>query len=265
VCLSITALRAATEEELRAEIRDLKAKISQTRKRTEETRAKAGKDREAYDAYTAKHGRHVAAQRAEVDSLKRTHARLQVQADSLAGAIRDVRARQRGQTRRQDGMIRSLAFLCDSLVAVVKRLPPSNVTSQLGALQFLGGELASGAVDNVEAVERMWQIMDALERSAQSVEVYTGPSPVPEIPGQVSFIRLGHAYLALVDDKGSAAAVWTVGDSAGAWLQLDDPAQRAALRQCVRIRQGGAVPQLVDMPFAHAIQSDTLSFQGGGR
>lgn len=255
---------AATPEELRAEIRELKGKIADTKKQIDETRTQIGHDESAYGEYSRKHRAHLSEQEAEVDSLKHTHGDLQRRADSLAGAIATIRARQQQQVHLQTGTARQLVAYCDSLTDVVKQLPPGNVHAQLGALAFLRGELVGKAVDNVEAIERLWQILNALASSARSVEVYAGTSPVPDIAGQVDFVRLGHAYLAVVDNKGTAGALWaTDGTKGGHWQSIDDPDQLTALRQCVRIRQGGAVPQLVNLPFEHAVARDTLSYEGG--
>ncbi|MBD3240642.1 MAG: DUF3450 family protein [Chitinivibrionales bacterium] len=255
---------AATDEELRNEIRELEARIAETDKQIEAVRREEENERREFEQYRARHAQRLAEQRAEVDTLKQTHAHQQQRADSLAEAIADLRKAKQEQARRGRVLASRLEAYCDSVSAVVASMPPGNSKAQLDAVAFLRGELAAGAVDNIEALERLWQILDALSSAAQAVEVYNGPSPVTDIAGQVDYVRLGHVYLACVDQAGEAGALWIpAADSAGEWRRIRDVARLQSLRQAVRIRQGGAVPELVDLPFDHPVAADTLAFQEG--
>lgn len=253
----------ATEEELRGEIRELEAKIAETDKRIEAVGRDEQNEKREFEQYRATYARRLTEQQAEIDTLKQTHVRQQLRADSLAAAIQELRGAQRMQARQGRVLAARLQAYCDSVSAIVESMPPGNSTAQLGAVAFLRGELAAGAVDNIEALERLWQILDALTSAAQDVEVYTGQSPLGDIPGQVHFVRLGHVFVACVDEQGQKGALWVpAADSTGRWRTVNDAQHLASLRAAVRIRQGGAVPELVDLPFDHPIVTDTLSYQG---
>ena len=87
------------------------------------------------------------------------------------------------------------------------------------------------------------------------------------ISGQVDFIRIGYAYLAIVNEKGSAGALWipSADSSGGNWVENKNPQQLLALKKCVNIRQGNSVPEIVGIPFNHPIHDDTQDKKGGGQ
>ena len=254
-------LSAAEESfpELESEIAELRKKIADTRDNIAQVKKKAEADARAFAVYEDQYTTHLKKQKAELDALKDDYKDLHAKTDSLAQRIQQVKAAQHELDLLQDRFRYILMQSCEELERAMHLLPPGNLHEQLHALRFLHSELSVHAVDNVEALERFWQILTTLSEGSQSIDVVSGQSPVPFITGQVDFIRLGFAYLAAVNEKGTAGALWVPhADSAGGtWVKSLTPQQLLALKKCVDIRQGNTVPEIVAIPFRHPIHDDT--------
>ena len=166
-------------------------------------------------------------QREELESLKNDYNSLQFKTDSLSQIIQQVKGRQREMDLLQERFSKLLLGACEELKQAIAMLPPGNTQSHLSALAFLQSELSVKAVDNTEALERLWQILSALSENSQSINIFPGQSPVSFISGQVDFIRIGYAYLAIVNEKGTAGALWipSADSSFGNWVENKNPQQ----------------------------------------
>lgn len=251
-------------KELEKTIRELTNKIVTTKKQSQEIEKKIKQDQEAFAKYENQYQNHFSRQEAELDSLKNDYSRLQLRTDSLVQRIRQVKNRSHEFDLMQKQFTRVILASCTELSQSLQLLPPGNIHKQVTALEFLHSELSVHAIDNVEALERLWQILSVLSEGAQSIEVFPGQSPVPYISGQVDFIRLGYAYLAVVNEKGTAAAIWIPAkdSTGGKWQENKDPQQLLALKKCVQIRQGNSVPEIVGIPFQHQIILDKKVGEG---
>jgi len=254
--------RAATVD-LEREVSELKGKIAEARAQLAKTRTEQEQDRTAYAAYSQQFSGQQGRQRTENDSLRQELRSYRQRADSLGRQVQSLRARQNEFDLRQKTFAGQLVAACDSLLALCGRLPPGSVQAQQNALQFLRGELAGGAVETVEAIERLWHIHLEVDQSAGALDIYTGPAPVEFLQGQTDFVRLGYCYLAAVDEKGAAGLWVPSADSAGGrWERLDEPAVQA-LRNAVNVRRGNAVPQIIQLPVRHPLLADTISLEAG--
>jgi cell division protein FtsB len=196
---------------------------------------------------------------AQVDSLRKDIAALHTESDSLSRAIESSKISARNYDLRRNSFRKLLIGFCTELVELLGSLPPSNLTVQTSAVNFLKGELETHSVDESEALERIWQILNTLTSASQSVDVYLATSPVTEIKGQVFFIRMGLVATAVVKGKGEAGAVWvtSIDSTSGKWVIVEDDTQRAELWNVVQVREQRAIPQLVSVPFDHEIKIDT--------
>jgi hypothetical protein len=255
--------RAATAD-LEREVSELKGKIAEARTQLAKTRTEQEQDRTAYGAYSQQFSGQQGKQRAENDSLRLELRRYRQRADSLGRQVQSLRARQNEFDLRQKTFANQLLAACDALQALCNKLPPGSVQAQQNALQFLRGELAGGAVETVEALERLWHIHLEVDQSAGALDVYAGPAPAEFLQGQTDFVRLGHCYLSAVDEKGAAGLWVPLQDSSGGrWERLEDPAAVQALRNAVNVRRGNAVPQIVQLPVRHPLVPDTISLEAG--
>jgi hypothetical protein len=178
-----------------------------------------------------------------------------------------MKSRQHELDLQQEAFRNNLIKACNTLKEALVLLPPGNIKGQTSSLDFLLSELKTNAVDNVEAMERLWQILGALSEGAQSIETFSAQSPVSYISGQVDFVKLGYAYLAVVNEKGTKGALWKPMEDTlkGTWQEVDDPEQLLALKKCIQIRQGTIVPQIVDIPFKHPVHADQDSEKEGAK
>lgn len=259
---------SAAEEtfpELEKEIADLQKKIAGTKDNIKQVNKKTEADKKAYAKYSKQNDTHNKKQKDELDALKNDYRGLHARADSLAQRIQQIKARQHELDLVQDRFRNILIQSCEELERALGLLPRGNIHEQVNALKFLHSELSVNAVDNVEALERFWQILATLTEGSQTIDVVSGQSPVSFITGQVDFIRLGFAYLAVVNEKGTSGALWVphTDSAGGTWVESLNPQQLLALKKCVDIRQGNTVPEIVSIPFKHPIRDDKNEQKGG--
>jgi len=258
---------AESYPELEKEVRDLQNKIKSTKDKIRNVQKKIKADKKAFSTYQKQNDSYSNRQREELESLKSDYNSLQSKTDSLSQIIQQVKGRQREMDLLQEKFSKLLLDACEELKQTIVMLPPGNTQSQLSALAFLQSELSVKAVDNTEALERLWQILSALSENSQSINIFPGQSPVSFISGQVDFIRIGYAYLAIVNEKGTAGALWipSADSSEGNWVENKNPQQLLALKKCVNIRQGNSVPEIVGIPFKHPIRDDAQVKKGGSQ
>jgi hypothetical protein len=260
--LTIATAGAQTQQvDYDEQIADLKRKIESTNKKTNEMQESIAQDKRSFDAADSVH--RVTLERLIVDKgdLARQQAVARSRADSVSIEIEGLQRQLKNLQASQTHFKAQMAGACDQALTLLRALPPANVHNHISALEFLKGEIAGNAVGNPEAIERFWQILFAVNDMAQSIDVYTAASPVAAIAGEVFFIRLGLAWLGVVDQNGTHAYTWrTDADDAGKqWNAVEDATQVAAMLKCAKIRQGNAVPEIVSLPFAHDLvrESDT--------
>jgi hypothetical protein len=232
-------------------IKDIKLKI---KKQEDET----AREKSAFSEHQERDLAHQQKLSAQVDSLRKDAAALIYESDSLTRAIESAKMSARNYDLRRDNFRKLLIGFCSELVELLESLPPGNLLNQVSAVNFLKGELETRSVDESEALERIWQVLNTLASASQSVDVYSSASPLPEIKGQVFFIRLGLVSTAVIKEKGEEGAIWVNSDDStgGKWIVIEDDTQRAELWNVVQVREQRAIPQLVSVPFDHEIKID---------
>ncbi len=150
----------------------------------------------------------------------------------------------------------SKAILKELKVFVEKlALAPVEFTDkQRKSALYLQNELASGSIDNGEAVERLWQITEDLTEQQQIIDVWNGSSTCDSISGTVHFLRFGYGYLACVNEEATKGAIWYE-DS---WMLIDSPKEITAIRNAVKIRNGNMVPEIIGLPIKYRSEKDEV-------
>ena len=245
-------------------IDDLKEKIERVRQKCAAVKAEIGNDLRSFRSADSLQRNTVRRLADEKATLAEQYEHDGKRLDSLQLAMEDIGRRCENLVLGGKRFSRSLREACDRLLAALDRLPPATVENHIGALRFLKGEIDGGSVDNSEALERFWQILFAVDDLAGSVEVHTAPSPVPPVAGEMFFIRIGLAWLGIVEDKGTAAFVWhtDTGAAAGTWMPVEQPSDIAAMLKCARMYQGNAVPEIIGLPFDAVLAAEDAA--GGG-
>jgi hypothetical protein len=262
--MTLAAEEKEALEDLEKTIKNLNSKIANTEKQTNDIKEKIKNDEKSFLKYKRQYDDLFKRQKEELDTLKIDYSRLQVKTDSLVTRIFEVKQKYAELDLLQKRFKKLIIASCNHLKETLFLLPPGNIQSQITAVDFLHSELAVNAVDNIEALERLWQILKSLSEGSQSIEVFPGQSPVPFISSQVDFIRLGYAYLAIVNEKGTSGALWIPSEDSigGEWKEIKNPQQLLALKKCVNIRQGNSVPEIVGIPFNHVIFPDEKETDG---
>ena len=145
-------------------------------------------------------------------------------------------------------MREKLAGSCDEIIASLKGTPPMVRQNLIASAALLKNELRNKSIDNVEALNRMQQIMNRAEEVTGSIQVSQESSPITEIRGTVYRLRIGAFFEAIVNLKGEECAVWYGSDSLG-WRTINDPAIAAELFKAANIREGKSMPAFVNLPL----------------
>ena len=244
------------------EIKILENKIEKTKNEIRETNNKTLEDEKSYLAYTKREASILNRYHGDIDSIKYDYQKLSKSADSILTMIRNIKTRQKEFELKKKELRKYILSICSKLKDEILLLPDGNIRNNINVLNFLAGELKTSSIDNVEGLERLWQIFLVLSESSGNAETYTADSPIQKLPGRFNYIRLGHFYLACVNETGTKGAIWTQNNNEGKWKIIESPPLLGELKKCVDIKQGTLVPQIVNIPFKHTIKRSTESNTG---
>jgi hypothetical protein len=251
------------KQAIRKEIAELKTKIQSVKTDIEYVSSKIVEDEKAFGRYRkhfTKNNRELLEER---ESLKKEYRSLSRKTKELTRRAQQVKGRQGEYDLMHETLSEMLMAACDELLAALAEFPPTHVEKAKDATAFLRSEINAKSVDNMEAMERLWQVLGSVHGAGLRVDVFSGPSPDPSYGGNVDFIRLGHAYLACINSDGDWGAVWVPGaDSAGTWQPVREETELMAIKKAVKRRQGKAVPTIARLPFRHPVVVDSTG-EGG--
>jgi hypothetical protein len=233
------------------EIARLGRELAQVRSERQNNRTQVAQDKREFADYTDRTRQRLDRLSAETDSVKRQVRALELRRDSLDAQLGAVRAGARDYSLRQEQFRRRLVDACDSLLVRARALPPLAGDAITASLSLLRSESASSAVDNVEGVNRLYQIISELRDAMGSIQTTEGPSSIAGLRGTIYRIRIGALFEAAADEKGELVAVWTGRDAQGAptWRIAKDAATAGRVLKAVAVREGKAVPEVVDLPL----------------
>jgi hypothetical protein len=233
------------------EINRIRKEVAQMRAERLRTRQDRDRDRQEQDAYELRTKAHLSAIQNETDSVGREIARERNGADSLRAQVAALLARQHQYELMQNLFRERIIDACDSFLTASRRLPPMAGVGLVSSLEFLRAELSGKTVENVEALQRLDQIIRELQEATMSVQDLQTSPPIPEIKTTADLLRLGGVFEAAADDKGTTAALWLGTDSKGSprWTVVKNPATAAAIASAVSMRQGKALPAIVTLPI----------------
>ena len=183
VCLIVGWGLSQNLEDLRRELRQIKQKDMELQRKIDAERPSIEKARLEFKEYQANHSSHLSSLKRQLDSLGGALTRITRERDSLAAFKTKEKSRSSSYVYSRKRLRKSLLEQCDSLRQLVEHLPPGNIRQQLSAIDFLHSELSSGSAEESEAIERVWQIQNAIEENGQTIQVYRGPSPINSYKG----------------------------------------------------------------------------------
>jgi hypothetical protein len=209
------------------------------------------KDQKEFQEYTKRTSERMAALKNETAKINQQTALQQRKNDSLAALVNYANAQARQVDMSQDAMREKVAASCDQIIAELQKSPPMVRQNLVASVALLKNELRNKGVDNVEALNRMQQILSRTEELTGSIQVLQEASPISEIRGTVYRLRIGTFFEAIVNIKGEECAVW-LGPGAPSgqeWKTIKDLAIASELLKAVNIREGKSLPAFVKIPI----------------
>lgn len=248
--LSVAApLVFAQQDDKENEIKRVRKEIMQLQTERQKNKMDRIKDLTEFKEYSKRTAERLAALKTETSAITQQIASQQRRSDSLSALFDYANAQVKQVDMSQDAMREKLAGSCDQLIASCQTLPPMVRQNLVASAALLKNELRNKNVDNVEAFNRMQQIMTRTEEAAGSIQVSQESSPITEIRGTVYRLRIGAFFEAIVNLKGEECAVW-YGDGANPeWKTIKDPAIASQILKAANIREGKALPAFVKLPL----------------
>lgn len=252
--VTATALFAGPKEDPNAsQIVDLRKKISEYTEKTSKandkissTKSEANSERQAQQKYRENFASELARLDKEKNELAGEKQKLGRGSDSLSQKISSIQSSTKELELRQLNFVKTAIEAVDIYRVALAEFPAPLLYKERESLAFLRRELSSGSISASEGVERLWQIIQAVNRGRLTVDVWQAVSAWEKITGQVHYVRIGFAWLGMVNDQGSSGAIWTGAN----WQVVNDPVQLTTLRTAVKVRSGNAVPALLNLPLA---------------
>jgi chromosome segregation ATPase len=254
ICLvSIAAsLCFAQQGDRESEIKRLRKELMQMQTERQKNKTDRIKDLNEFKEYQKRTAERLAGVKSETNSINHQVAVQQRRNDSLAALINSANAQSRQAEMSQDALREKLIGSCDQIIANVQGIPPMVQQNLIASSALLKNELRNKAIDNVEALNRMQQILVRCEEVTGSIQVSQESSPIAEIRGTVYRLRIGTFFEALVNLKGEECAVW-YGGSEG-WKTINDLGVAAQILKAANIREGKSLPSFVKLPLVAEAQ-----------
>jgi hypothetical protein len=249
LCVLCIALSSAFAQQgdKDSEIKRARKELMQLQTERQKNKLEMAKDRKDFEEYTKRTAERLAAVKNETASITKEIAVQQRRNDSLAALINYATSQEKQAEMSQNAMQEKLAGSCDRIIANLQNIPPMVRQNLIASAALLKNELRNKSIDNVEAFNRMQQIMVRSEEVTGSIQVSQESSPITEIRGTVYRLRIGAFFEAVVNLKGDACAVW-YGDSTG-WKTIKNPGIAAEILKAANIREGKSLPAFVKLPL----------------
>jgi chromosome segregation ATPase len=238
----------AQQVDKESEIKRVRKELMQLQTERQKNKMDRIKDLTEFKEYAKRTAERLAAVKNETNSINQQIAVSQRRNDSLAALIDAANAQTRQGEMSQEAMRDKLALSCDQIIANLQSTPPMVRQNLIASAALLKNELRNKTIDNVEAFNRMQQIMIRAEEVTGSIQVSQESSPISEIRGTVYRLRIGAFFEAIVNLKGEECAVWSSSDTSG-WKTIKDPKIAAEILKAANIREGKSLPAFVTLPL----------------
>ncbi len=238
----------AQQSDKESDIKRARKELMQLQTERQKNKMERIKDLTEFQEYTKRTVERLATVKNETNQINQQIADQQRRNDSLSALINAANAQAKQAEMCQNAMREKLAASCDQIITNLKGAPPMVRQNLVASASLLKNELLNKNVDNVEALNRMQQIMTRAEEVTGSIQVSQETSPVPEIRGTVYRLRIGAFFEAVVNLKGEECAIW-YGSGGGEWKTIKDPSVAAQILKAANIREGKALPAFVKLPL----------------
>ena len=246
--LSIAASLAFAQSDKENEIKRARKELMQLQTERQKNKMERIKDLNEFQDYVKRTTERLAAVKNETATINQQITVQRRKTDSLAALINNANAQAKQAEMCQDAMREKLAVSCDQIIANLQSVPPMVRQNLIASAALLKNELRNKSIDNVEALNRMQQIMIRAEEVTGSIQVSQESSPITEIRGTVYRLRIGAFFEAVVNLKGEECAVW-YGSAGPGWKTIKDPAIASEVLKAANIREGKSLPAFVKLPL----------------
>ncbi len=243
----------AQQEDIKAEITRIRKELMQVQEERERVIEEKKKDVEDFEAYRKRMRSRMRAVRLETDSIGKEIVAYKFKNDSVASLINAQKSRKQHFDILQESLRKELLQSADRVLKIAHTYPPSAGDKSISASKLLQNDISTKSVDNIEAVNRLFQIVRDMQDASGVIQIVQGTSPLPEIRGTTYRLRLGSMFEAVVNAEGTKAALWTgkTDDGDLNWTLIDDPVTANQILKAVNVREGKEVPELVELPLQH--------------
>lgn len=247
LCVTVS-LSFAQEGDMESQIKRARKELVQLQTERKKNRLDMERDEKEFKKYTKRTAERLAAIGNETDLINQQIIVQKQRNDSLAAVVNYANSQVRQFEMSQEVMREKLLASCDRVSDALRDLPPMVRQNLIASAALLKNELRNKTVGNVEAINRMQQIMARGEELTGSIQVSQESSPVTEIRGQVYRLRIGTFFEAVVNMKSDECAVWYASDSTG-WKTIKDLSTAAEIFKAATIREGKSMPAFVTLPL----------------
>jgi hypothetical protein len=250
--LPASRVQGAEVADLDLDINRIKKEITQVRAERQRLKDDIARDKSDFDAYCARTASRKKAYVAETDSVRGLIVSFGRKKDSLDAHIAGIEQKKRNFDLLKENFREHIARACGKLIDYVKRLPPALSRPAAGALTFLLNDCKTRNIDNVEALQRLVQIVRNLDESTLSIQTGQEASPAPSIRGSAAMLRIGSIFEAVVDEDGKNGAVWQAGEAdVGQWRMLPGTQQAQMISKAIAIRESKSLPSFIMLPWGN--------------
>jgi hypothetical protein len=243
---------------LDGEISKLKKEFSRVETERSKVRKELLQDKAEYAHYQQKYSGKTTSLQLQTDSVQSQIKLKKLINDSIELEVTTINMKIRQQQLLQKRFSETVLLAAKKLQAEIEKLP-SNSSEQLrGSLHYLIGEISDGTADNAEALYRLMQIIHDTKVFSREILVAEATSPITELRGVVYTIRIGSVFEAVIGRDGKSAFVR---DISGKWRSIVDQHVLSMIMLAVKIREGKAMPALVDLPLGNDAGKDVLHVQ----
>ncbi|MBN1759368.1 MAG: DUF3450 family protein [Chitinispirillaceae bacterium] len=252
LCIAVN-LTFAQSGDIESEIKRARKDLMRLQTERKKNRFDMNQDKEEFEEYTKRTAERWAAVKKETASIIKQTTVHENRNDSLAALINSANSQIRQYEMSQEAMRNKLVASCDKIADNLKKLPPMVRQNVVASTALLKNELRNKSIANVEAINRMQQILSRAEDANPSIEVSQESSPIAEIRGTVYRLRIGAFFEAVVNLKGDECAVWYASDTSTGWKTIKDPSIAAELFKAANIREGKSMPEFVTLPLVDGV------------
>ena len=258
VIIVLLAVSSVSAESMDNSIKEIETKIDYVRKELRKLQKERQSLRDDYktDAVEFQTYRKMVLQKkrelvTEIDTVKLVVKKESERKDELSTKFNSLKNREANIIASNKQLSRELVGNINSVLTIQNSLPPLTKESILSSLEILKKELESGGIDNIEAMNRYFTILETIDNIPSTVQVTQGNSNLPFIRGMVYRVRLGSVYEAVVNIDGTKAGLWRGYDENGTPIfeELTDELQAAEILHSVHIREGKSIPAIGSFPF----------------